>query len=199
MGLESISSESLALSRKSFNHPERYPEVVKALHERKIALQGCFVFGHDNDSDSVFEDTAKFAVEMKIDLPRFAILTPFPATPLYRRLDAEGRILTRNWELYDGQHVVYQPRSMSVNALQQGTEEAWMYAYKWSSILKRMQGTAAPFAVAALTNITYRRYGYNLQRFYHCDAMVHPGDLVPGWCSSGSQFSVPGRGVKRAN
>ncbi len=54
--------------------------------------------------------TARFAVEAGIDLPRFAVVTPFPGTGLYQRLEREGRILTRDWELYDGQHVVFQPR-----------------------------------------------------------------------------------------
>ena len=60
---------------------------------------------------SVFADTARFAVEAKIDLPRFAIVTPFPGTPLHRRLDSEGRIFDRDWSRYDGQHAVFRPAS----------------------------------------------------------------------------------------
>ncbi len=63
----------------------------------------------DHDTPDVFLKTARFAVEAGIDLPRFAIVTPFPGTALHQRLQREGRILTRNWELYDGQHVVFQP------------------------------------------------------------------------------------------
>ena len=67
------------------------------LHRHRIALMACFAFGLDGDTPDVFEKTARFAVAAGIDLPRFAIVTPFPGTPLHRRLDAEGRILTRNW------------------------------------------------------------------------------------------------------
>ena len=74
-------------------------------------------------------ETARFAVEAGIDLPRFAIVTPFPGTPLYKRLDREGRILTRNWELYDGQHVVFQPRGMSVRGIAGRDGAAWRHAY----------------------------------------------------------------------
>lgn len=169
MGLESISPRNLRASSKGFNRPERFGQVVERLHERGIALQGCFVFGLDDDGPDVFERTARFAVDTGIDLPRFAIVTPFPGTPLYRRLEAEGRILTRDWELYDGQHVVFQPARMSVKELEQGTEAAWKQAYAWSGIARRLRRTAAPLHIALLTNLGYRHYARNLHRFYTCD------------------------------
>jgi radical SAM superfamily enzyme YgiQ (UPF0313 family) len=177
MGLESISASNLQASSKAFNAPEKFRDVVQRLHERKIALQGCFVFGMDDDTPDVFLETARFAVEAGIDLPRFAILTPFPGTTLYRRLEAEGRILTRNWELYDGQHAVFQPARMSVEQLVQGTEAAWKHAYRWSSMASRLSRTAAPWHVALTTNIGYRFYAYNLHRFYSCDGWMNPRDL----------------------
>lgn len=172
MGLESIEQKNLRHNHKSFNDPSRYREVVERLHERRIALQGCFVFGLDEDEPDVFLKTARFAVEAKIDLPRFAIVTPFPGTVLYKELDARGRILTRNWELYDGQHVVFQPARMTVRQLQEGTERAWKYAYSWGNMARRLRHTAAPWRVALLTNLGYRHYAYHLHRFYTCDGMV---------------------------
>ena len=121
MGLESISPQNLRNSHKGFNAPERFARVVEVLHEHGIALQGCFVFGLDHDGPDAFLKTAEFAVQARIDLPRFAIVTPFPNTALYKRLEAEGRILTKNWELYDGQHVVFQPAKLSTEELQLGT------------------------------------------------------------------------------
>src|SRR5206468_8311536 len=87
LGLESISPASLKLSRKGFNHPEDYVALVAKLHAHRIAVQGCFTFGMDEDEPDVFERTARFAVDAKIDLPRFAVVTPFPGTALYRRLN----------------------------------------------------------------------------------------------------------------
>ncbi len=141
MGLESISPENLSNNSKSFNNPERYPEVVEKLHRRRIALQGCFVFGLDDDRPDVFLKTAQFAVDAKIDLPRFAIVTPFPGTGLYHEFEQQGRLLTQNWELYDGQHVVFQPAQMSVDELQRGTEAAWKYAYSGLNIARRLRYT----------------------------------------------------------
>ncbi len=97
--------------RKRFNDPTLYRTLIGDLHALGISIQGCFVFGHDHDTTEVFDETVQFAIDAAIDLPRFAILTPFPGTPLHQRLDREGRILTKNWELYDGQHVVFQPEA----------------------------------------------------------------------------------------
>src|SRR2546427_86353 len=172
MGLESISPQNLRQSHKGFNSPERFAGLVERLHEHGIALQGCFVFGLDHDEPDVFLKTAEFAVQARIDLPRFAIVTPFPNTALYKRLLAEGRILTKNWELYDGQHVVFRPARMSIKELQQGTEVAWKHAYSFRSIARRIANSPAPWAVRLGTNLGYRFYAHNLSRFYNCDWII---------------------------
>jgi len=172
MGLESLSPASLKGTRKAFNSPDRYAYVVERLHAHGIALQGCFVFGLDEDHPDVFLKTAEFAVQAKIDLPRFAVMTPFPGTPLYKRLEAEGRILTRNWELYDAQHVVFQPRNMTVQELQLGIEAAWQHAYSYRSIWRRLRHSPAPWPVRLGTNLGYRFYANNLTRFYNCDWII---------------------------
>jgi len=172
MGLESISPQNLRESRKGFNSPEKFARVVDRLHAHGIALQGCFVFGLDHDEPDVFFKTAEFAVQAGIDLPRFAVVTPFPNTALYKRLEAEGRILTKNWELYDGQHVVFQPAKLSVQELQQGTEDAWKHAYGFRSIVRRISRSPAPWPVRLGTNLGYRFYANNLGRFYNCDWII---------------------------
>jgi radical SAM superfamily enzyme YgiQ (UPF0313 family) len=181
MGLESLSPQNLDEHHKRFNDPDKFGRVVERLHARRIALQGCFVFGLDHDQPDVFLDTARFAVDVGIDLPRFAIVTPFPGTELYTRLDAEGRIITKNWELYDGQHVVFQPARMSVEELQRGNLAAWKHAYSWRGIGRRLRRTAAPWHVAALTNLGYRYYANRLHKFYTCDWMIDPVWPVPAW------------------
>ena len=172
MGLESISPQNLRQSHKGFNSPEKYVQVVERLHEHGIALQGCFVFGLDHDEPDIFLKTAEFAVQAKIDLPRFAVVTPFPNTALYKRLEAEGRILTKNWELYDAQHVVFQPAKMSVKELFLGTEAAWKHAYSFRSIARRIRHSPAPWPVKLGTNLGYRFYAHNLNRFYNCDWII---------------------------
>ena len=172
IGLESISPRNLRQSHKGFNSPEKYARLVERLHDHGIALQGCFVFGLDDDGPDVFLKTAEFAVQARIDLPRFAIVTPFPNTALYKRLESEGRILTRNWELYDGQHVVFQPAKLSIEELQQGTEAAWKHAYSVRSIARRIAHSPASWPVKLGTNLGYRFYAHHLSRFYNCDWII---------------------------
>jgi len=180
MGLESICEASLTGMRKGFNDPDAFTALVENLHRHRIALQGCFVFGSDTDTPEVFERTAAFAIKARIDLPRFAIITPFPGTPLFKRLEAEGRILHRDWSKYDAQHVVFQPRLLSVRQLEEGLVHAWRRCYSLSGLWQRLRATAAPWTVALATNLGYRHYARNLHRFYSCDVMSWDGALVTG-------------------
>lgn len=177
IGFESISKENQKTVRKGFNAPDEYRAIVQALHQRKITLMACFTFGLDNDTPDVFMETARFAVQANIDLPRYAIVTPFPGTSLFKRLESEGRILTKNWELYDAQHVVFQPRQMTVGQLYAGHEQAWKYTYSSASMLKRFLGSRIQVPVWWLTNIGYRFYAHHLKDFYNCDWMM--GQLSP--------------------
>ncbi len=169
IGFESISREGLGTIDKRFIDPQLYAELIRDLHKRGISIQGCFVFGNDADTLETFDATAEFVINTRIDLPRFAILTPFPGTPLHNRLDREGRILSRDWEKYDGQHVVFQPRNMTVAQLQAGHERAWKQVYRWGPILSRMRhaGTQIPLSFAA--NVGYRFYAHHLHTHYTCD------------------------------
>src|SRR5262249_21259238 len=125
IGFESISQTTLDETHKQFHTAQRYAEVIKKLHDHGIGIQGCFVFGFDSDDETVFERTVEFVDRTKIDLPRYAVITPFPNTGLFRRLEAQGRLLHKNWSLYDVEHVVFQPRQMSPERLQEGLEWAW--------------------------------------------------------------------------
>ncbi len=169
LGLETVTPESLKDAKKRFNSSVNFKEVIGDLHRLNISIQGCFVFGLDHDTPNVFDATVEFAIDAGIDLPRFAVLTPFPGTPLHTRLEREGRILTKDWELYDAQHVVFQPRNMSVRELAEGHERAWKSCYSLSSIGRRLWA-ARNFRPLALTvNLGYRFYAHNLHRFYTCD------------------------------
>jgi len=176
LGLETITPGSLTDANKRFNGSVDYTTLIADLHDLGIAIQGCFVFGLDHDTLDVFENTAAFAIDNGIDLPRFAIVTPFPGTPLHTRLESQGRILTRNWELYDGQHVVFQPLNMSVPELTAGHERAWKQVYRYSAIASRLWKARAfePLGIAA--NLGYRFYAHHLHTHYNCD-WPQVGDL----------------------
>lgn len=169
IGFESLAQDSLDEMKKSFNARRDYQEIVRRIHDRGIAIMGCFVFGFDHDTRDTFDATVDFVLDAKIDLPRYAIMVPFPGTAAHRRLKAEGRILTDNWSLYDGQHVVFEPKQMTADELLHNTGRAWRKTYSYSSIFKRLAGARIQLPVAIPANFGYRFYAHNLHRFYTCD------------------------------
>ncbi len=169
IGFETVAEAGLGAMRKGFNTPAHYAQLIDDLHRLGIAVNGTFVFGGDADTTDTFRETTEFVLETGIDLPRFAVLTPFPGTPLHARLEAEGRILTRDWELYDGQHVVFQPKGMSIRALELGHEAAWKKVYSWRAVAKRTLRAGRQAPLAFTSNLGYRFYARNLARFYTCD------------------------------
>lgn len=137
IGFESMDQVNMNSCGKPFNEVSRYKESVKLCHDRHVGVLGTFIVGFDGDTPRVFDDLAEFVDEIEIDIPRFAVLTPFPGTPLFNRLKHEGRILTENWQVYDSIRVVFTPDGMSVSDLQRGILKVWQNTFKSSRILKR--------------------------------------------------------------
>jgi radical SAM superfamily enzyme YgiQ (UPF0313 family) len=184
IGFESVSPATIKQMRKGFNRPEDYSEAVKIIHEHGIAINGCFVFGLDGDDKGIFQRTVEFINRAAIDLPRFSIATPFPGTPLYRQLRAEKRILTRDWTYYGGQNVVFQPKHMTVEELQEGTRWAWRQIYSFPSILRRVAGSAASrsalvLKTSLLANIGYTKYARLLPDYIPVPCEVEPWRTEP--------------------
>jgi radical SAM superfamily enzyme YgiQ (UPF0313 family) len=180
LGFESLSPQALAETHKGFNLRQDYYEVVRELHARGIGIQACFVFGFDHDTADTFAATVDFALSAHLDLPRYAILTPFPGTPLFQRLKADGRILTEDWTLYDGQHVVFQPRRLSPAELLAGTEWAWKQTYSYRAIAKRLLGARIQLPLSLAANMGYRFYAHHLHDYYNCDWYLGQQPLASG-------------------
>ena len=174
IGFESLNPASLKEAKKGFNMRRDYHEVVRKVRDRGIALMGCFVFGFDHDTLNTFNETVDFVMECKMDLPRYAIAVPFPGTTFYKRLKAEGRITTENWGLYDGQHVVFEPRGMTADELLTNTRRAWKKTYSYASMATRLAGSRTQLPVAIPANLGYRFYAYHLDTFYNCDWQLAP-------------------------
>ena len=165
LGFETVYQEGVNGINKDFNDVQEYKRVVRELHDRGIAINGTFMFGMDTDDKDSFKRTVDFVNDVKIDLPRYAVYTPFPGTPVFNRLENEGRILTKNWTLYDGQHVVYQPTSMSPDDLREGQLWAWEQTYGARSIFHRSFGAAGSPLLSLITNFGYRHYAKRLRNF----------------------------------
>jgi len=137
IGFESISSRALSEANKPINKPERYFKAIEKIHSYGIRILGSFVFGFDNDEQEVFKNTVDFAKEAKLELAQFSILTPFPGTALYRKLEAEGRILHHDWSKYYQGEVCFQPANMTPEELKKMQKWAWNNFYSNFSILRR--------------------------------------------------------------
>ncbi len=99
-------------------------------------VNASFVFGMDDDDEGVFDRTVEWAIGQGIETATFHILTPYPGTALHRRMVADGRITSSNWDLYDTRHAVFRPARMTAETLEKGYRRAYREFYRWNSILK---------------------------------------------------------------
>jgi radical SAM superfamily enzyme YgiQ (UPF0313 family) len=114
----------------------QYDAAVRRLHDLGVMVNAAFVFGMDHDDASVFPRTVEWALSRGIETATFHIMTPYPGTRLERRLAAEGRITSRDWDLYDTRHVVFEPAGMTAGELEAGYQGAYREFYSWRSILR---------------------------------------------------------------
>ncbi len=167
IGFESVNQETQENIHKGVNRVSEYKELMEKLHNRGIMVMGCFAFGSDEDKKDVFKRTVDLCLEAKIDLPRFSIITPFPATDFYKSLEAEGRIVERDWSMYDVEHCVYIPKNMTKEELEEGIARAWEATYSWKSIFKRLDFSKKKTkkSIFMLLNIGYRKYAKGFKIF----------------------------------
>jgi radical SAM superfamily enzyme YgiQ (UPF0313 family) len=130
LGLESINPETLKIYNKH-QEVKDIIESIKTLRKFGIRAHGMFVFGSDGDDVQTIYDTARFALHNKIFTVQFLVLTPLPGSKLYSELDSQGRIYTKDWALYDGHKVVFEPAKMAVYQLQKASFKAMKKFYSW--------------------------------------------------------------------
>lgn len=137
VGFESLTDANLIDARKKTPRAEEYASRVATFHRNGIQVNSSFVLGFDHDDESVFERTCEWVEKNRIECSTFHIMTPYPGTPLFRRMKAEGRLLHENWDLYDTANVVFRPRLMSPERLAEGYEECYRRIFSHASIWRR--------------------------------------------------------------
>ncbi len=157
VGFESLTDENLADARKKTPKTADYSRRVRILHENGIQVNGSFVLGFDHDRKDVFTRTADWIEENRLECATLHILTPYPATPLFRQMEAEGRLLHRDWALYDTAHAVFRPKNMSPDELEQGY--AWIYQrlFSHASIWRRRPADWRAVAPYLAMSYLYKR------------------------------------------
>ncbi|MFI5952825.1 B12-binding domain-containing radical SAM protein [Cryptosporangium sp. NPDC051539] len=134
VGFETINAANLPGQRKRQNVGRSYEDVVRRLHDCGVMVNASFVFGMDEDGPDVFDRTVAWAIEQGIETATFHIMTPYPGTGLFTRIDAEDRLVHRDWERYDTRHVVYRPRGMTAGQLEAGYWRAYRDFYRWGAL-----------------------------------------------------------------
>ncbi|MDD5371062.1 MAG: radical SAM protein [Anaerolineaceae bacterium] len=156
LGLESISQASLDGAHKRFNKVEDYYRIIQRIHSYGIAVQAGIVFGFDCDPSSIFPETLAFLEEAGVQNATFNILTPFPGTPLFAKLESQGRILSRDWDRYNSRtDVVFQPSQMSCEELLEGFRWINQRFYSLESIARRLQNSPTGLWWTLPLNLAY--------------------------------------------
>ena len=182
LGLESISQHSLVEVNKRFNRVEEFVRIIERIHAHGIAVQVGIVFGFDHDPPEIFKLTLDFLEEAGVENATFNILTPFPGTPLFRRLEAEGRILTRDWRKYNSREsVVYQPKQMSGAELLAGFRYANERFYSVPSIAKRLSRSSVQVWWTLPLNLAY---GYQWRKMVQAAAQPRVAAAALRWRSA---------------
>jgi radical SAM superfamily enzyme YgiQ (UPF0313 family) len=174
IGLESISKKTLQGIHKSTNIAavDKYGEYIERIHKHGMAIFAGMIFGFDNDTHDVFENTYRSLEEWQIDIVEFNILTPYPGTAIYKRFEKEGRILTKDWSKYSQSHVVFQPKHMTPDDLLDGYSWMTKKFYSPDKMIKRIihhfnYSRKKEYSLASLTipsvNVALRSF-YNRER-----------------------------------
>jgi anaerobic magnesium-protoporphyrin IX monomethyl ester cyclase len=116
LGLESVNQETLDHFEKS-QTVDDIERAIAVLHQYGIRSHGMFVLGGEHDMPHVVRDTVSFALRNRIDTVMLNILTPLPGTQQFAELEAQNRLITKDWQYYDAQHVVFRPRKISARRL----------------------------------------------------------------------------------
>src|SRR6516225_9373137 len=155
-----VTIDVTADARKRTPAPEEYARRVALLHRYGIQVNGSFVLGFDHDRPDVFERTVAWIEANRLECATFHILTPYPGTPLFRQLEAEGRLLHRDWTLYDTGHVVFRPKHMTPEELAEGY--AWCYRTLFShrSIWRRRPADIRAVLPYLAMSYLYKRSNY---------------------------------------
>jgi radical SAM superfamily enzyme YgiQ (UPF0313 family) len=152
IGFESFSQDVLNNVNKNSSKVKDFPEVVKKIHKYKMIVDGTFVFGFDDDTSDVFSDTLKEIEKLDLDSAIFAVLTPYPGTPIFEKLKNQGRILTHEWSKYNRKNVVFKPNKMTKEELEKGYNEITKKYNSFSWVIYRVfRGFRKGFYPALLT------------------------------------------------
>ncbi|MDB5314127.1 MAG: hpnP 2 [Gemmataceae bacterium] len=137
IGFESLTDANITDARKKSPRAAEYAHRVRVFHDHGIQVNGSFVLGFDHDGPDCFEQLVDWIEEVRMESATYHILTPYPGTPLFRQMEAEGRLLHREWSRYDTAHVVFRPKLMTPDQLARGYEYCYDRTFSHRCIWRR--------------------------------------------------------------
>jgi radical SAM superfamily enzyme YgiQ (UPF0313 family) len=140
MGIESVSEQQLQTMPKAINKIEQLESALKKIKKMGILVHASMIFGFDNDTKEIFNESVRFLIKNKVSTASFNVLTPYPGTKVYEDLKNENRLITADWRYYDHNTVVFKPRNMTPYELQTGKINAREKFYSLLSVLNRALG-----------------------------------------------------------
>ncbi|MDH4129696.1 MAG: B12-binding domain-containing radical SAM protein [Spirochaetota bacterium] len=150
-GLENVSKNLPKGIRKNIKEMSKLEDAIKKVKDLGIHFHASLIFGYDDDTEAVFDETLEFLMRNKIGTVTFNILTPYPGTKIFEQYKEENRLLTENWKYYDQWTVVYKPKNMSPMALAEGYLKVRKEFLSIGSIAKRFMGNLShPFMYTAI-------------------------------------------------
>lgn len=187
LGLESRKQDTLSEAGKRFVRSDSYEWRIRRIQAAGISLWGAFIFGFDHDDWRDLMDTARWAQRMNLAMSCFPILTPYPGTEVYRHFDKSGRLITRDWDRYNGASVVYRPAKVTAEQLRHAQMAAFAEFFSMRSAVRRLRFW--PFKARAwLANLAiqqgiryyYRKRGRRVPRFADFLDPNHPAGKGEG-------------------
>jgi radical SAM superfamily enzyme YgiQ (UPF0313 family) len=143
IGMESIDPANLKDVNKGFNKPGEYAAVLQRLADRNVFAITSFIFGMDNDTVGVAERTLQEIRTWPPGLPIFGLLTPLPATPLYKRLEAAGRLTRpKHWQEFIPFAMAHTPLKMTIPEAHAEVKYGWEKSYSPEAITKALESVA---------------------------------------------------------
>jgi len=190
IGLESAHPETLAATRKR-QRVEEVRENLRRIRAAGIRVHGMFVLGLDQDTPASVASTVRFAVDERISSAQFLVLVPLPGTQVYAELEAAGRLVVRDWSLYDGHHVVFRPAGFTMSQLQRAQLDAHDRFYPLSRqlgwLLRGRVFESAVYGYARRLNRTWERtHAQFLAHLEQLDAAFAAGLSLPRSASRGA-------------
>lgn len=141
IGLESFVQENLNIINKNFNKVSEYKRLVKTIQSYGISILATIMIGMETDTVESIRKIPDIVEEIGVDIPRYSILTPYPGTSFFEQLEKEGRLLTKDWYYYDTETVVFKPKNMTYETLQEEFYKLWIDSFTFKRIIKRVRNS----------------------------------------------------------